>query len=684
MLVIHQAIEIHGIKVNLLSPMQIRDNDIHVNEEPKHMALTPTEGHHCIQIDLEGSPEPLVISIAIAGVTSYFPTRRLTQQEWDNSELHVRLELTSESIEWDPSTDRFAKEEAAMLDSNVRLISRNKVDWSTKRIVSVLHSNPQDSQPFDDFGEALKGLALTSSNVSAKTKRSIGALSTGKRARAVGPKTLAKNWSIGLAAATRTVEATTQNALRAVLHPTLSRRFRTNDRQLRYRRLSHDVFTDTLIAKVPSWFRRNKYAQVFATKFGWTRIYPMKKKSDAHDGLSKMAQRDGVPPLIVMDGAKEQTMGTFRKKAKEMGARVKQTEPYSAWLNACEGAIRETKRGAGRKMTKSRSPRNLWDHCMELEAFIRSHTALDQYELQGQVPETIMSGQTADISQFSEFAWYDWIIWWDTSSGFPEAKEVLGRWLGPAVDIGPAMTAKVLKQNGTTTYVSSYRVLNNHELSSPEKIKERDEFDVAIRIKLGEPVETEKDLGKIDKDAVTPHFDLYEDDTQPARPMPNIDEATPEELDNYVGAEITLPIGGTMRAGKVKRRALNNDGEVYGKRNQNPILDTRTYDVEFPDGAFGEYTANTIAENMYSQCDAEGRQSILMANIVDHKADETAVKREDAFVTVNGRQCPCKSTKGWMLCVQWKDGSASWEKLSDLKESYPVEVCASTMMMNKS
>ena len=77
-------------------------------------------------------------------------------------------------------------------------------------------------------------------------------------------------------------------------------------------------------------------------------------------------------------------------------------------------------------MTKARSPRKLWDHCLELEAFICSHMALDQYELEGQVPETIMSGQTADISHFTEFGWCDWIVWWDSSSSFPEAKELLG------------------------------------------------------------------------------------------------------------------------------------------------------------------------------------------------------------------------------------------------------------------
>jgi hypothetical protein len=42
-----------------------------------------------------------------------------------------------------------------------------------------------------------------------------------------------------------------------------------------------------------------------------------------------------------MDGSKEQTMGKFHQKAREMGMRIKQTEPYSPWQNAAEGAIRK-------------------------------------------------------------------------------------------------------------------------------------------------------------------------------------------------------------------------------------------------------------------------------------------------------------------------------------------------------
>ena len=32
-----------------------------------------------------------------------------------------------------------------------------------------------------------------------------------------------------------------------------------------------------------------------------------------------------------------------------------------------------------------------------------------------------------------------------------------------------------------------------------------------------------------------------------------------------------------------------------------------------------------------------------------------------------------KATAGWQICCQLKDGSASWEKLSELKESHPVQ-----------
>ena len=54
------------------------------------------------------------------------------------------------------------------------------------------------------------------------------------------------------------------------------------------------------------------------------------------------------------------------------------------------------------------SPKALWDHCIEIEALSRSHAALDIYGLEGQVPETVMSGQTGYISSLCEFEWFEW------------------------------------------------------------------------------------------------------------------------------------------------------------------------------------------------------------------------------------------------------------------------------------
>jgi len=58
----------------------------------------------------------------------------------------------------------------------------------------------------------------------------------------------------------------------------------------------------------------------------------------------------------------------------------------------------------------------------------------------GQVPETIMTGSTADISHIAEFGWYDWVMYRDNIPSYPDDKLILGRYLGPATDVGLALT----------------------------------------------------------------------------------------------------------------------------------------------------------------------------------------------------------------------------------------------------
>jgi hypothetical protein len=122
--------------------------------------------------------------------------------------------------------------------------------------------------------------------------------------------TLAQNLGIGLDTIQKTLKAMTQRGVRTILNPTLSRQFRVNDRQLQNRCLLVDMFTDTMFSKVKSKYG-NTCAQVFLTAKGWTHVYPMKKKSKAHEALSLLHQREGIPNVMVMDSSKEQLLASF-------------------------------------------------------------------------------------------------------------------------------------------------------------------------------------------------------------------------------------------------------------------------------------------------------------------------------------------------------------------------------------
>ena len=62
----------------------------------------------------------------------------------------------------------------------------------------------------------------------------------------------------------------------------------------------------------------------------------MSRKSEAHETLSVLLKRDGVPPEMIMDGSKEQTCGEFRRKLKEVVFDMSSNpshngEEYSIW-----------------------------------------------------------------------------------------------------------------------------------------------------------------------------------------------------------------------------------------------------------------------------------------------------------------------------------------------------------------
>jgi hypothetical protein len=115
-------------------------------------------------------------------------------------------------------------------------------------------------------------------------------------------------------------------------------------------------------------------------------------------------------------------------------------------------------------------------------------------------------------------------------------------------------------------------------------------------------------------------------------------------------------------------------GNLVGRLHTNPLLNTRLYEVTFADGTVQDYTANKIAEAIYAEVDEEGNKYLLLDAIIDHRRDKTAMDKADMWITsYNGNKQLRRTTQGWKLCVQWKDGSTSWETLANLKSSHPIQ-----------
>ena len=146
--------------------------------------------------------------------------------------------------------------------------------------------------------------------------------------------------------------------------------------------------------------------------------------------------------------------------------------------------------------------------------------------------------------------------------------------------------------------------------------------------------------------------------------VPDVEEYTEDTFDGYLTMEIGLPRGDDdelLRA-RVKRRAITQDGKPIGKSSNNPLTDTRQYEVEFDDGSIEVLSANVIAENILSQVDEEGHRQMLLKDIIDHRVDKSEAidKVNGYYINRYGVKTKVKTTKGWQLCVEWRDGSTDW------------------------
>ena len=138
-----------------------------------------------------------------------------------------------------------------------------------------------------------------------------------------------------------------------------------------------------------------------------------------------------------------------------------------------------------------------------------------------------------------------------------------GRYLSPVRDVGPVMTAKILKSNGEVVPRSTLCALPLEERENPAHIDLRRKFTESCEIMLV-PKATP---GDFTPDKLTPEWDIYKDDNRQevtADANPEEIEPTPEVNNNYVNVNIMLPHGSDMSRGRVTGHKRDRDGNTVG------------------------------------------------------------------------------------------------------------------------
>ena len=694
-LTIHHGLCMPNQEPSLLCPNQLRWHGVTVDDCPRHLTGVSTSTHSIIiPITTDASVD---LPLELEGVISFLSIRYPTNRELKECE---ELELTSDST-WDPYSPDFKKNENNFGrhnpmrepgDRTINGLSRilNSVTRQTE--VCAVLSDVSNTLSDDRLHDALIDTpAIKWKEIPSRGTASMETKLLSKQSARTAEQ-IAKKLHIGIETAQNTVRVTTQNGIRTAVHP-ITKRFRTKQKQLRYNRLNTQMYSDTLIADTKST-RGNKYGQVFVNPESFTKFIPMRQKGHAGHALGEFFRDIGVPTRMHVDNAKEMTgpKTKWMELIRDCNVTQTTTEPNSPWQNRAETEIKELKKEVSRTMNRTNAPKCLWDFCMEYRADIRCRVAHPRFQLKGRTPYEHVTGDTPDISEWIEHSWYDLILYKDANEHFPsKCGEQVGRWLGVSHRVGQALCYWILPKSGMPISRTTVRPVMAAERTDPEFIKRAKAFDDAIKDKLGTSDKSKQsdipysrtlwDIAEneVYEEGVEGDPDTMEDTVQPYEieaQMPESDDYTVDAIDQYLTASVLLPHNDSLQRGNVRARKRDANGNVVGISNNNPLLDTRVYEVEFPDGTLKEYNANNIAESLYSQVDDEGNEFILLDEITDHRKDDTALTEEESLLPQSGanNQHRKHTTKGWQLCVTWKDGSSSWEPLKDLKESNPVQV----------
>ena len=109
------------------------------------------------------------------------------------------------------------------------------------------------------------------------------------------------------------------------------------------------------------------------------------------------------------------------------------------------------------------------------------------------------------------------------------------------------------------------------------------------------------------------------------------EEAVIEHLDEFIGTQILLSTKTGPELIKVTSRKRDSTGHLIGTKYSRPTLDSRIYNVQFPDGHYDQYITYVLVEALFDSCDDDGYDTGFISEISGHRFNATAIRKPDSF-----------------------------------------------------
>ena len=240
----------------------------------------------------------------------------------------------------------------------------------------------------------------------------------------------------------KTFEATTQLGKELPMRFPLRHHRKARNPALNVQRRQEGYATDTLFASETA-LGGYTCAQLFCgLKSQYLQLFGMHRESEGPSALEDLVRDIGAPTFIRNDNSKMQTGFKWRDVLRKYCIGEQTTEPHHPQQNPAERRIQEVKKFSQKIMDRVGAPSYLWLFCMLYTVYLLNRCAMEQ--LNWRTPQEMALGETPDLLALMQFAFYEPVYYLDEAASYPETKEKLGWFLGPAEHCGDDLTFWIL------------------------------------------------------------------------------------------------------------------------------------------------------------------------------------------------------------------------------------------------